>query len=199
MDNFKEEQRAVNVKANQEINTVESSPNKEFDGFQSEIDKNFDILQESISKLTNQLAHKEEENPEKECLIDITVEEEYKQQDEAISPLLTEEGSGKETVEGTQEPILQPIPINLDPNATAKPKNSPLPMHILPSPESQSQPITLAAEAKAIPPLLPTQYFRKLVATAQNFATTSKKLAAAHTAWHSGWFGCWFRHEAPGS
>ena len=31
--NFKEEQRAVNVQANQEINTVESSLNKELDGF----------------------------------------------------------------------------------------------------------------------------------------------------------------------
>ena len=102
VDNFKEEQRAMNVQANQEINTVESSLNKELDGFQSEIDQKFDIQQESISKLTNQFVHKEEENPEKECLIDTTVEEEYKQQDEAISQLLTEEGSGKETVEGTQ-------------------------------------------------------------------------------------------------
>ena len=101
MDNFKEEQRAVNVQANQEINTVESSLNKELDGFQREIDKKFDILQESISKLTNQLVNQNEENPEKECLIDTTVEEQYKMQDEVISLLLTEKGSGKETVEGT--------------------------------------------------------------------------------------------------
>ena len=112
------------------------------------------------------------------------VEEQYKQQDEAIPPLLTKEGSGKETVEGTQELILQPIPINLDPSAIAQPKNSPLPVHILPSPASQSQPKTPATKAKVIPPLLPTQYFRKFVATA------SKKLVATHTAWHSGWFEC---------
>ena len=43
MDNFKEEQRGVNVQANKEINTVESSMNKELDGFQSEIDQKFDI------------------------------------------------------------------------------------------------------------------------------------------------------------
>ena len=110
---------------------------------------------------------------------------------------MTEEGSGKETVEGTQKPILQPISINVDPNATAKPKNRPLPMHILPSPASQSQPKTPATEAKAIPHLLSTQYFRKLVATAQIFATTTKKLEAAHIAWHSVWFGCWFRFGAP--
>ena len=100
MDNFIEEQRAVDVQANQEIDTVESSLNKELDESQSKIDKKFDILQQSISKLTNQLVHQEEENPEKECLIETIVEEQYKQQDEAIPPLLTEEGSGKETVEG---------------------------------------------------------------------------------------------------
>ena len=160
---------------------MESSLNKKLDGFQSEIDKKFDIMQESISNLTNQLVHQNEENPEKECLIDTTVEEQYKQQDETISPLMTEEGSGKETVEGTQKPIIQPISINMDPNAIAKPRNSPLPVHILPSPASQSQPKTPGAEAKAIQPLLPTQYFRKLVVTAKIFATTSKKLAVDHT------------------
>ena len=134
----------MTVQANQETNTVESSLNKELDVFQSEIDQEFDILQQSIS-------HQEEENPEKECLIDTTVEKQYKQQDEAISPLLTEEGSGRETMEGTQKPILQPIPINLDLNATAKPKNSPLPVHILPSPAAHSNP--KAPTIKATPSL----------------------------------------------
>ena len=60
----------MNVQANQEIDIVESSLNKELDGFQSEIDNKFDILQQSISKLTNQLVHQEEENPEEECLTD---------------------------------------------------------------------------------------------------------------------------------
>ena len=44
MDNFIEEQRAVNLQANQEIDTVESSLNKELDGFHREIDHKFDIL-----------------------------------------------------------------------------------------------------------------------------------------------------------
>ena len=125
------------------------------------------------------------------------MEEQYKQQDEAISPLLTEEGSGKETVEGTQKPILQPIPINLNLNATTKPKNSPLAVHILPSPASQSQPKTPTPKAHASPSLL-VQNIRKLVTTIRAFTTTSKTLAAAHTAWHNGWFRCWFRHGAPG-
>ena len=64
MDNFIEEQRAVTVHANQETDTIESSLNKKLDGLQSEIDKKLDILQESISRLTNQLVHQEEENPE---------------------------------------------------------------------------------------------------------------------------------------
>ena len=75
MDNFIEEQRAVNVQANQEIDTVESFLNKELDGFQSEIDNKFDILQQSISKLTNQLVHQEEENFEEECLTDTILSE----------------------------------------------------------------------------------------------------------------------------
>ena len=50
------------------------------DGFQSEIDKKLDNLQESISKLTNQLVHQEEENPEGWCLTDIMAEEQCEQQ-----------------------------------------------------------------------------------------------------------------------
>ena len=68
MDNFIEEQRVVNIQANQEIDTVESSLNKELDGFQSEMDHKFDILLQSISKITNKLVHQEEENLEEECL-----------------------------------------------------------------------------------------------------------------------------------
>ena len=66
MDNFIEDNRAVNVQANRKIETVEGSLNKELEGFQSEIDQKLDILQESISKLTNQFVHQEEENPKDE-------------------------------------------------------------------------------------------------------------------------------------
>ena len=198
VDTFIEERKAVNVQANKKIDTVESSIDKRIDGFQSKIDQKFDIMQNSISRLTNQHIHQEEESPEEECLSDTIVEEQCKQQlqeglienyeSSAISaavcpwetsPMLTKE----EAVEEHQEHNL-PLP----------PTDS---VYILPSPASQSQPKIPAAEAKAIPPLLPIQYFRKLVASIQTFATTSKTLAAAHTAWHSGWFGCWFRHGAP--
>ena len=94
VDSFIEEHRVVNVQTNQEIDIVEKSLEKKLDGLQSEVGQQFDNLQCSISRLAQQHVHQEEENPEKECLIDTTVEEQYKQQDEAISPLLTEEGSG---------------------------------------------------------------------------------------------------------
>ena len=53
MDNFIEEQRAVDVQADQEIDIVESSLNKELDGLQSELDHKFDNLECSISKLAS--------------------------------------------------------------------------------------------------------------------------------------------------
>ena len=137
VDNFIEEQRVVTVQANQEINTVESSLNKKLDGFQSEIDQKLDILQESISKLTNQLVHQEEENPEGGCLTDTMVEEQCQQQglsessytcvvvcpwekEKEITALLTEEGSGKEEREEPQKLILHLNTINLDPSASTK-------------------------------------------------------------------------------
>ena len=137
------------------------------------------------------------------------MEEQYKQQDEAIPPLLNEESSGRDAVEGTQEFILQLISINLDPSAIAQPKDSPLPAASSPNPvytlaaaqftpAAQLTPKAPAPKAQAIPSPLPIlQNFRKLVATAQIFATTSKKMAAAHIAWHNGWFGCWFGFGAP--
>ena len=70
LDNFIEEQRAVDVQANQETDIVESSKNKELDEFHSEIDEKFDIQPQSILKLTNQLVHQEKENLEEECLTD---------------------------------------------------------------------------------------------------------------------------------
>ena len=115
---------------------------------------------------------------------------------QVVSPLLTEEGSGKEAGEEPQEPILQPIPMNLNPSATAQPQNSPLSVYILPTPVAKSKPPAPSPKAHASPSL-PVQYFKKLVAFVRNFATTSKTMAAAHIAWHSGWFGCRFGFGAP--
>ena len=220
VDNFIEEQRVVTVQANQETETVESSLVKELDGFQSKIDQKLDILQESISKLTNQFVHQEEENLEEECLTETILVEQDKLQpqeelkvesaeapeelqdalesgdtfwpwkkEEQISALISEEGSGKEIVEDPQKHVLQPIPTN--PTANAKTTYSPLPVYILPTPAEKSKPTAPAPKAKSNP-LHVMQNFKELVATVQASATTSKKMAAAYIAWHSGWFWCGF-------
>ena len=237
MDNFIEDNRAVNVQANREIETVEGSLNKELDGFQSEIDQKLDILQESISKLAQQPHHKGEENPEDEWTgtilgeqVQLQPQEELKMgsvealeelqdapessvnfwpwtKEEQISALITKESSGHETGEEPQELTLQPIPVKLNPTATAQDTKYPLPVapsadqvYILLSPAPQP---TLAANSKpAAPkaksnPLSAMQKFKKLVAIAQIFATTPNAQAAAYTAWHSGWFGCGFGFGAP--
>ena len=54
------------------------------------------------------------------------------------------------------------------------------PQKLIPTPGAHSTHET--PTAKTIPFALPEQYFGKLVATVQNFATISKTLAAAHTA-----------------
>ena len=98
-------------------------------------------------------------NPEEECLIDTTVEEQCKQQKEETSPMLTEEGSGKEEIEEPQK-------------STAQPKSSPLPVYILPVAQPIHEEPAPAAKAKASLALPAMQNFKKLVATVQNFSTT---------------------------
>ena len=156
----------MNVQANQEIDIVESSLNKELDGFQSEIDQKFDTLQKSISKLTNQLVHQDEENLEEECLTDTNcgeqtqlqqlLQEELMQEPvEAPEELPVRETGGGRGMEAgePQKLILHSIPINLDPSATAQPKNNLLPVYILPTPASHATPQT--PTTKAIPFTLP--------------------------------------------
>ena len=131
--------------------------------------------------------------------------------EEHIGALITEEGSGIEAGEEPQEPILQPIPMKLNPSATAQPQNNPLQVapsvdqvYILPSPAPQptpatkSKPAAPAPKGKSNPSLHVMQNIKELVAIAQAFATTSKKMATTYIAWHSGWFGCGFGFGAPG-
>ena len=125
--------------------------------------------------------------------------------EEEITALLTEKSSGHE---GTQEPIIQPnpqaIPIGLDTIATAQDTKTPLPVassdnqvYILPTPASQPTSEAHAPKAKSNP-LHAMQNIRRLVASVHTFATTSKKMANAYIAWHSGWLGCGFGFGAPG-
>ena len=207
-----EEQKKINAQLSQKIDTMENNVNKRIDGLQSEMEQKLDSLQYSISKLAQQLDHVEEESQEEECLSDTMVEEQCQQHlllepsdiGATVCPwenhtaLLTQKSSGHE---GTQEPIIQPNPIDLDPNATAQPTNNPLLVppsadlvYIQPPPAANSKP---AAPKGKSNPLATMQKFKKLVAIAQIFANTSNKMATAHTAWHSGWFECRFGFGAP--
>ena len=178
------EQKTFNAQLSQRIHIVESSLNHKLDVLQSDLDQKIDILQYSISRLTNQHVHQEEESPEEECLSDTMVEEQCQQQllfesldigdavypwekKEVISQMLTEEGNGKEAGEEPKRLILQPIPIKLNPSATAQATKSPLPtapspdpVHILSSPAAHSTPETPIA--KANPSTLPALPYKTL-------------------------------------
>ena len=228
VDNFIKDNRVVNVQASREIETVKSSLNKRTDGLQSEMELKSDNLQCSILKLAQQLNHAEEESQEDECLtetilgeqVQLQPQEELKvelveappeelhdalesgdtfcpwKKEEQIIALRSEEGSGKEIVEDPQKHVLQPIPTN--PTANAKTTYSPLPVYILPTPVENPKPAAPAPKGKSNPSLHVMQNIKELVAIAQAFATTSKKMATAYIAWHSGWFGCGFGFGAPG-
>ena len=135
--------------------------------------------------------------------------------EEQIRALITEESSGHETGEESQEPIYQPIPMKLNSSTTAQPRNNltataqatkcPLPIapstdlvYIQPPPTENPKPATPAPKARSNPSLHAMKNLKILVAYVHKFATTSKAHAAAYTAWHSGWFGCGFGFGAPG-
>ena len=217
-----EEQRVVTVQANQETETVESSLDKELDGFQSEIDQKLDIQQESILKLTNQPVQQEEESPKEECLNGTIVEESCLQQPQqalvensksleigvvvclwekkdAIPLLLTEEAVEEHKENIFPMPPTDSVYILPLPAPHSQPKNNPLlvpptadQVYILPMPAAQPKPAAPAPKGKSNPSLHAMQNFRRLVASVHAFATTSKTMATAYTAWHSGWFGCGF-------
>ena len=126
-------------------------------------------------------------------------------QKEQISALITEESSGHGTGEGTQENIIQPNPIDLETTSTAQDTYYPLPVapsddqvYILPTPAAKSKPSAPAPKGKSNTSLHAMQNIRRLVASVHTFATTSKKMANAYIAWHSGWFGCGFGFGTPG-
>ena len=165
-------------------------------------------MYQSISNLTNQLVHQEEENLKEECLTDTILGEQ--------AQLQLQEGLKEESAEAPEE--LQDAPESCVVYGPWRREEEILPLlteevveehqdHNLPMPPIDSVYIlpTLAAHSnpetptiKATPFALPMlQNFKKLMATTQTFATSSRTLAASHIAWHNGWFGCWFRIRAP--
>ena len=202
------EQKEFNAQLSEKIHAEDNSLDQRLDGLDNDFEHEWDNLQDSIEDLIDL----QQCPPEEECQSGTMVEESCLQQPQeslvenfessvgaaiclwekkkATFPL-TEKSSGHETGEEPQEPIHQPIPMKLNPSATAQPQNSPLPVYILPPPTAKSKPATPVPKTHASPSL-PVQYFKKLVAIVHIFSTTSKKMSAAHIAWHSGWFGCRF-------
>ena len=72
-------------------------------------------------------------------------------------------GRGKGVREEHQRLTLHPIPKNLDPSATAQPKNNPLPVNILPTPAPHATPKAPTIKATLSLPAL--QNLKKLTAT----------------------------------
>ena len=117
--------------------------------------------------------------------------------EEEITAPLTEESIKTKAVEVPKKNIIQPNPIDLDTTATAQDTYYPLPVapsddqvYILPTPATKPKPAAPAPKGKSNPPLVAIQQnFRRLVTSVHAFATTSKTMATAYIAWHSGWFG----------
>ena len=136
------------------------------------------------------------------------------EKEDAIPLLLTEEAveEHKENIfplPPTDSVFILPLPASQSqtktPTANAQATYYPLPVapsddqvYILPTPAENPKPATPAPKARSNPSLHAIQNIRRLVASVHTFATTSKKMANAYIAWHSGWFGCRFGFGAPG-
>ena len=165
----------------QQFDNLQSGIGHKFDNLQSGIDHKFDNLQKSISRLAQQHDHQEEGNPERECLIDTILGEHTQLQHflqeelmqelvEALEELPAREAGGGRRKDAMEE--LQKHNLHL-------PSPDPDLVYILPV----AQPTLEAPTGKATPfALHALQNFKKLVATVQAFATTSKTMAAAHVA-----------------
>ena len=222
MANFIEDNRVMNVQVNRQIETLKSEMELKFDNLRC---SNSKLAQQPDQKEEKKL---EEESQEGESLIETVLVEQVQLQPQKelkeesleapealqdasvtfwpwtkgkeITALLTEKNSGHE---GTQEPFTQAISIDLDTIATAQDTKTPLPaappesVYILPTPATKSKPAAPAPKGKSNP-LSSMKKLKILVASVHTFATTSKKMANAYIAWHSGWFGCGFGFGAPG-
>ena len=201
------ENKEIKAHLNQRIVTVEDNLNKKIDGLKNDYEHKWDNLQDSTEDLINQQQCPPEEEcqsdtmaeeqcqqqPHEELIEDFIELSEGlaessdmcdvvfpRENQEEIIALLTEEGSETKAVEVPKKNVLQPIPTELNPTATAQDTKCPLPV----APSTDQVYILLAAQSqyktpeapttKATPSLLMLQNIRKLVATVQASATTSK-------------------------
>ena len=169
----------------------------------------------------------EEESQEEECLNGPMVEEPCLQQpqqglvensesleigvvvclwekEDAIPLLLTEEAVEENKDNIFPLPPTDSVYILPLPAPQSQPK-TPLPVapsdnqvYILPTPAENPKPATPAPKARSNPSLHAMKNLKILVASVHTFAITSKKMANAYIAWHSGWYWCGFGFGTPG-
>ena len=211
-----EEQKVLNIQTNQRIEAVESSLNGKLDNMHSEISKLSNQLLQISEKEKAPFQGQQYQN----MVNEIGLTEAPNARIDEVKAVVTLR-SGKELKPAVPE-LVKSAPVVAEPLQEEHKENDlPLPptdsVYILPSPAPQSQPKTPTSNAQAtynplsvyiLPaanskptasapkvksnPLSDMQKFKKLVATVHAFATTSKTMATAHIAWHSGWFGCRF-------
>ena len=135
------------------------------------------------------------------------------EKEDAIPLLLTEEAVEENKENNLPLPLTDSVYIMPSPAPQSQPKTPtanaqatyyPLPVapsddqvYTLATPAEKSKPAAHAPKGKSNP-LHAMQNIKRLVASVHTFATTSKKMANAYIAWHSGWFWCGFGFGAPG-
>ena len=148
------EQKEFNAQLSEKIHTEENSLDQRIDGLKNDFEHKWDNLQDSIESLINQqqcppedecltetiLGEQVQLQPQEELKMEsVEVPEELQdapesgvnfwpwKKEEHISALITEEGSGIEAGKEPQKLTLQPIPLKLNPTATAQATKCPLP------------------------------------------------------------------------
>ena len=207
-DNLNKELDGSQIKIQESISKLAQQPDQEEENLEEESQEEESLTETVLVKqvqLQPQEELKEESLEAPEALQEASVNFWPWTKEKEITALLTEKSSEHE---GTQESIIQPNPqpnpINLDTLTTAQDTKTPLPaappesVYILPTPAQKSKSSAPAPKGKSNTSLHAMQNIRRLVASVHTFATTSKKMANAYIAWHSGWFGCGFGFGAPG-
>ena len=130
------EQKGINAHSNQSIVTMEDNLNKKLDGLKNDFEHKWDNLQDSIENLFDQQQCPPEEECQSDTMVEEQCQQQphqgliedfielseglsesldmcavvfLREKKEEILPFITEEGSGKETVEEPQELVLNPF------------------------------------------------------------------------------------------
>ena len=179
------ENKEINARSNQKIVAVEDNLNKKINGLKNNFEHKWDNLQYSIDDLINQQQCPPEEECQSDTMVEEQCQQQPheelienfieiseglsessymcdvvfpREKEEEIIALLIEEGSGIEAGKEPQKFTLQPIPMKLNPTATAQatkspPQVAPSTVYILPAPEALPTPEAPAPKGKSNPSL----------------------------------------------